>query len=147
VSKAWNESERLKHWWGPKGFTWVSGKKDLQVGGVFHYGMRSPDGQEMWGKFVYREITAPTRLIFTNSFTDAKGNTIRAQFSATWPLEVLNTLTFTEQEGNTMLTLRGIPFNATETGRKTFRDAQKGMQQGFKGTLDQLDDYLAKVKV
>src|SRR5580704_13391744 len=56
VWKAFTESERLMRWWGPKGFTMQVAKLDLRPGGVFHYCMRSPDGRDMWGKFVYREI-------------------------------------------------------------------------------------------
>ena len=52
-------------------------------------------------------------------------------------------MTLSEQDGKTTLTLRGVPINATEEERKTFEDGHKSMQQGFKGTLDQLDDYLA----
>ncbi len=59
VWKAWTEPERLKHWWGPKGVKIVSCKVDLRPDGVFHYSMRMPDGQEMWGKFIYREIVRP----------------------------------------------------------------------------------------
>ncbi len=44
VFKAWTETERLTRWWGPKGFTMLSCKLDLRPGGVFLYGMRSPDG-------------------------------------------------------------------------------------------------------
>ncbi|MDB5085384.1 MAG: activator of Hsp90 ATPase 1 family protein, partial [Bacilli bacterium] len=69
-------------------------KIDLRPGGIFHYRQRSPEGQEMWGKFVYREIVAPEKLIFTNSFSDEAGNTVRAPFSPTWPLKILNTFTF-----------------------------------------------------
>ncbi len=144
VFKAWTESERLARWWGPKGFTWVSAKLDLRPGGVFHYCMRSPDGREMWGKFVYREILAPERIVFVNSFSDEEGNTVRAPFSSDWPLEVLNTLTLAEHEGRTMLTLRGYPINATESERKAFEAGYESMKQGFKGTLDQLAHYLAK---
>src|SRR5437899_7660320 len=70
VFKAWTEPERLAQWWGPKGFTMKKVSVDLRPGGVFHYGMTSPDGHEMWGRFVYREITPPERLIFVNSFSD-----------------------------------------------------------------------------
>lgn len=97
----------------------------------------------MWGKFVYREIVAPEKLIFINSFSNEKGNLTRHPMSATWPLEVLNTLTLSEHEGKTTVTLRGGPLNATELERKTFKDGHKSMQQGFKGTLDQLAAYLA----
>jgi uncharacterized protein YndB with AHSA1/START domain len=144
VFKALTESDRLAQWWGPKGFTWVSATLDLRPGGVFHYCMRAPNGQEMWGKFVYREIVAPERIVFVNSFADEKGNTIRHFASPTWPLEVLNVLTLAEHDGKTMLTMKGHPINATEMERKTFDDAHKSLERGFGGTLDQLAEYLAK---
>ncbi|MBI3664125.1 MAG: SRPBCC domain-containing protein [Acidobacteria bacterium] len=144
VWKAWTESERLAKWWGPKGFTMLVGKLNLRPGGAFHYGMRAPTGQEMWGKFVYREIVAPERLVFTVSFSDEAGGLTRHPLAPNWPLEVLNVLTFAEHQGKTTVTITGIPINATELERKTFEDGHKSMQQGFTGTLDQLADYLAK---
>jgi uncharacterized protein YndB with AHSA1/START domain len=45
---------------------------DLRPGGVFHYGLRSPNGHDMWGKFVYREIVAPERIVFVVSFADER---------------------------------------------------------------------------
>ncbi len=142
VWKAWTEAERLKRWWGPKGFTMGVAKLELRPGGIFHYSMRPPDGRELWGRFVYREISAPGRLVFIVSFSDATGGVVRHWLSPTWPLEVLNTLTLAEEGGRTTLTLRGVPINATEQERKTFEDGSGSMQQGFKGTLDQLDGYL-----
>ena len=63
VWKAWTEAERLGKWWGPKGFDIVSVKLDLRPGGTFHYGLKSPEGLEMWGKFIsvsYTHLTLPT---------------------------------------------------------------------------------------
>ncbi|MFC4766492.1 SRPBCC domain-containing protein [Effusibacillus consociatus] len=148
VFKAFTQSEHLQHWWGPKGFTMNVAKLDLRPGGIFQYSMRSPEGHEMWGKFVYREIAEPEKLVYVSSFSDAEGNTVRAPFSSissTWPLEVLNMLTFTEHEGKTTLTMRGGPINATEEEIKTFESMLESMQQGFAGTFDQLADYLAMV--
>src|SRR5215471_11703282 len=86
VWQAHTELEHLKHWWGPKGFTWMGGKIDLRPGGVFHYGLRSPDGQAMWGKFIFREIVAPERLVFIVSFSDEKEGVTHHPLSPTWPL-------------------------------------------------------------
>jgi uncharacterized protein YndB with AHSA1/START domain len=144
VWQAWTDPEQLKHWWGPKGFRWVRSALDLRPGGVFHYHLRSPDGREMWGKFRYHEIVAPERLVFIVSFSDAQGGTTRHPMSATWPLEVMNTLTLSELRGRTTLTLTGLPHNASEEERHTFRKGHVSMQQGFKGTLDQLENYLAR---
>ena len=144
VWKALTESDRLARWWGPTGFTMLVRTLDLRPGGVFHYAMRSPDGHIMWGRFLYRNIEAPTRLVFVNSFADEEGNIARAPFSSTWPLEILNTLTLDEAGGKTTLTLRGGPINATEEERETFWNAQESTRQGFAGTFDQLAAYLAE---
>ena len=143
VFKAQAESERLERWWGAKGFTTRVIKLDFRPGGVFHYSMRTPDGHQMWGKFVYREILAPERIVFINSFADKEGNTIQAPFSQTWPLEVLNTLTFSEHAGKTTLTIRSVPYKATKEERETFETGLDSMRQGFNGSLERLADHLA----
>jgi uncharacterized protein YndB with AHSA1/START domain len=145
VWKAFTESDRLARWWGPKGFTMLVRTLEFRPGGVFHYALRSPEGQVMWGRFVYRDIVAPERLVFVNSFADEAGNVIRSPFSPTWPLEIVNTLTLAEAGGKTRLTLRGGPIHATEEERTTFWNAQESTRQGFAGTFDQLAAYLAEV--
>ena len=142
VWKAWTQSERLARWWGPKGFAMEIAKLDLRPGGIFHYRMRSPDGRDMWGKFVYREIAAPERIVFVNCFSDERAGVTRHPMSPTWPLQVLSTVTFAERDGKTTLTLRGVPINASQEERQTFAAGFASMRQGFAGTLDQLDQYL-----
>jgi len=145
VWKAVTESDRLTHWWGPKGFTMLLCEVDLRPGGVFRYAMRSPDGHEMWGKWVYRDIVPPERLSSVVSFTDEHAKILRHPASPTWPLEVLNIMTLSEHDGKTTMTISGYPINATEEERKTYDAGRGSMKQGFKGTLDQLEAYLAKV--
>lgn len=101
VFKVWTDPKHLAQWWGPKGFTLHVQALDLRPDGVFHYSQQSPDGQVMWGKFVYREIAAPERLVFVSSFSDEAGNTVRHPWSADWPLEILNIVTLSEHEGKT----------------------------------------------
>jgi uncharacterized protein YndB with AHSA1/START domain len=144
VWKAYSSLDALSKWWGPKGFEWIDGKLDFKPAGVFHYGMRSPTGEEMWGKFIYREIVKPECLAFLTSFSDRAGNTVRAPFADDWPLEVLNVLNFTELNGVTTVAMRGTPHNATEAEKKRFEAMKPSMNVGFKGTLDQLEQYLAQ---
>ena len=147
VWQAFADPERMKHWFGPKGSTIVSSKMDLHVGGTYHGAMRNPDGQVMWAKFVYREVTPPERLSWVHSFSDENGGLTRHPLSATWPLELLTTVTFEEApSGKTKLTLRWSPINATEEERKTFEAARDGMTQGWDGTFERLDAYLAEAK-
>ena len=146
VWKAWTERERLMQWFGPKGFTMPIAKLDFRPGGSLHYCLRSPDGKEMWGKFVYREIVPPERIVLVNSFSDKDGNLTRHPLSASWPLEMLTTTTFAEEKGRTTVTIRLVPLNATEEERKTFDTSHDGMRQGWTGTFDQLTEYLAKIE-
>jgi uncharacterized protein YndB with AHSA1/START domain len=145
VFKAFTEKEHLLNWWGPKGWTLDITKLEVKPDGVFHYSQESKDGHVMWGKFVFREIKSPEKLVYTNSFSDEEGNTVRAPFNNNWPLEILNTLTFTENKGKTTLTMIGIPVSPNEEEVKTLEQSQEMVQKGFEGTFDQLDDYLSKV--
>jgi uncharacterized protein YndB with AHSA1/START domain len=144
VWKAWTEVERLKQWFSPKGFTVIAAKMDFRVGGSYHYGIRAPDGKEMWGKWVFREIVAPERLVLVNSFSDATGGMTRHPMSPTWPREMLSTTTFAESAGRTTLTLEWQPVNATPEEIATFEAGRAGMTQGWSGTMDQFTAYLAK---
>jgi uncharacterized protein YndB with AHSA1/START domain len=148
VWQAWTDPEALAQWWGPKGSTIRVVKHDMRPGGVFHYAMAFP-GREMWGRFAYREIVPPERLVFINSFSDPEGGITRPpypQLGDHWPLEILNRLTLTEHDGKTTLTLRGAPINASEEGRKAYASMHGSMRQGFAGTFEQLDAYLAKAR-
>jgi uncharacterized protein YndB with AHSA1/START domain len=148
VWKVWTEPEHLAQWWGPKGCTLRVVKLDVRPGGIFHYAMVYQPGQDMWGRFVYREIVAPERMVYVSSFSDAEGGVTRAPFPqlrGTFPLEILNTLTLAEGGGKTTMTVRGRPLNATEEERKTYRGMFSSMQQGFTGTFDKLAQYLTKL--
>jgi uncharacterized protein YndB with AHSA1/START domain len=145
VWKAWTEAERLAQWWGPKGCEIRVIKLDFRPGGIFHYAMAFQPGQEMYGRFMYRDIAAPECMEYISSFSDPEGGITRAPFggiAADFPLEVLNIMTLTEQGGKTTMTLRGGPVYPSEAERKCYAGMAESMQQGFAGTFDKLDDYL-----
>ena len=146
VWKAFTEPERLEQWWGPRGFNTRVHKLELRPGGVFLYSQRMPDGRQMWGKWVYREIVALERMVVVTSFCDENETPVRHPMDPNWPLEMLSSSTFSEHQGRTTLTIRAIAINATESERKTFDDGKKSMDEGFTGTLDQLAQYLAKAQ-
>jgi uncharacterized protein YndB with AHSA1/START domain len=144
VWKAWTERDRLMQWFGPKGFMMFAAKNDLRPGGVFHYALRGPDGSEVWGKWVYREVVPPERLVFVSGFSDPEGTLTRHPMAPTWPLEMLSKVTFTEDGGKTTVTVEWRPLGATDEERKTFASSHASMRQGWGGTFDQFADYLAK---
>lgn len=135
--KAWSDPERMKLWWGPKGFTSPFSRIDFRVGGVYLNCMRSPEGKDYWSTGAYREIVEPDRIVCTDCFADEKGNVVPAThygMSPDFPLEMLVTVTFEEQEGKTKLTLRhaGIPPGAD----------REGARQGWSESFDKLAEIL-----
>jgi uncharacterized protein YndB with AHSA1/START domain len=138
VFKAWTNPEHLMRWWAPKGCSTPFCKVELRPGGKFHYCMRLPEGRDIWGIGIYREIMAPARLVYTDSFADAQGNPVSPVhygMSASHPAESLVTVTFEEQEGKTRLTLRhAIPVSVEE---------RKGTEQGWSEMLERLAETLA----
>lgn len=146
VWKMYSEAEHLAKWWGPKGSNIEIAAFDFRPGGIFHYSMGMPNGQRLWGKFMYREIEPQTKIVFVNAFSDEKGNVTRNPWAPTWPLEVFNTMTLAAKGNQTEIYLAGGPFNATEEERNTFLSAFDSMNAGFKGTFEQLDEYLASLQ-
>jgi uncharacterized protein YndB with AHSA1/START domain len=141
------EPERMRQWWGPKGCKVVAANMDLRPGGIYHYGLEMPNGQTMWGKFVFREIAAPERIEFINSFSDESAGTTRHPLVPTWPLQLLSTFTLESAGAKTRFTVRWSPYEATQEERDVFDSAEMrvSMSNGWGGTLDQLEAYLKTV--
>lgn len=146
VWKAWSEADQLEHWWGPKGCTIEIPRFEFRPGGFCHYVMKSGDAPPMWGRFNYREIVAPVRLVWLNSFSNENCGIARAPFSALCPLEITNSVTFEQHAGVTTATLRAEPFGEVAEERKYFDElcASGSLEQGYGGSFEQLAELLAK---
>ena len=143
--QCFTDPERMKQWWGPKGVKILRAKMDMRPGGSYHYGMQTPDGTVMWGKFVYRKIDPQDRIEFINSFSDEAGGLARHPFAPNWPLELLSVFTFENAPGGkTKFTIHWSPLNATAEEQKTFDAGYASMTQGWGGTMDQLATYLTQ---
>jgi uncharacterized protein YndB with AHSA1/START domain len=146
VFKVFSEAHHLAQWWGPAGMQIHVQKLDFRPGGIFHYNMVAANGYTMWGRFIYRDIISPEKIVFVNSFSDAEGNIARAPFPGPWPLEMYNIFTLTEEHNKTTLTIKGAPIHATAEERQTYINGFDSMQQGFGGTFDQLREYLTTLQ-
>ena len=143
VWQAWTEAEHLKKWWGPKGFVVTHCKVDLRPGGMHLYCLRAPDGSDMWGRMVYREIRKPERLVWINSFSDPKGGITRHPMHQTWPLELHTTALFEAQGNRTKVTIQWLPGEgSSDLERKTFDENRPSMNMGWSGTFDQHEGFL-----
>ena len=68
VWQAWTTEADAAEWWHPRGIEIKTGSVsvDARVGGRYAYTMVNPaDGQEYPTAGVYREVTAPERLVYT----------------------------------------------------------------------------------
>jgi uncharacterized protein YndB with AHSA1/START domain len=149
VWRCFTRVEHLKQWWGPKGVKIVTAKVDFRVGGFFHYSMQPPGGDIMWGKMAYREITPLDRIVFINSFSDEAGGVTRHPLAPGWPLQLLSTFAFEDVPGGkTKLTVHWSPYEATLEEQALFASDQSrvSMTNGWTGTLDKLEAYLAEEK-
>src|SRR6478735_2420423 len=85
--KVWTESGHFGRWFGPKGVNVTLKKFDPRPDGMTHYSMTLPDGKKIWGRAVYREVVAPSRLVWINSFSDPEGGiTPHPLTPDPWPL-------------------------------------------------------------
>lgn len=143
VFDAWTRLESLQKWFGPKGVAITAATLDLRPGGVFHYCMRLPDGGAMWGKWTFREVATPERLVSVVAFSDESGADRRAPWEANWPLHTLSDIGFEDLGGRTKLRVAWSPLHVTEAERRVFVAGRDGMQAGWSGTLDRLEEFLA----
>jgi uncharacterized protein YndB with AHSA1/START domain len=144
VFDAFSHAEALAQWWGPVNMPIDVIKLDFRPQGIFHYCMKGA-GEPRYGIFHYVTIEAPNKIEWINSFANEAGEIIQAPFPGLiFPKEIMNIMTLTEEEAVTTLHLTGYPINASEEEENTYYSMFASMNQGFTGTLDQLENYLKK---
>lgn len=140
VFNVWTAPDHLARWFGPKDATLVTARMDLRPGGAFHFCM-DVNGQVIWGRWVFREVTAPERIVFVNSFSDEKGGLTRHPTNPSLPSELLATIEFAGEGDRTRITLRWVPFHATPEEIRAFREEFDIIARSNE-LLDKLDTYL-----
>jgi uncharacterized protein YndB with AHSA1/START domain len=66
IFNAWTDPDRLKNWWGPKGFTNTFHEFDLRPGGKWSFIMHGPDGVNYPNESIFVEIIEPELLVFNH---------------------------------------------------------------------------------
>jgi uncharacterized protein YndB with AHSA1/START domain len=126
VFAAFTEREHVVNWWAPSGAT--IHEYDSRPGGLWHYSMPGPEGEQYRFKVKFIQIDQPTRLVYDYG-EDAE--------DASEP--VRTSVTFVEENGKTRVTLQ-LMF-ATAAARE--EAAQYGAAAGAQQALRSLADYLA----
>jgi len=106
--QAWSNSDDVKQWWGPTGFTAPLANMDFREGGSSLVAMRSPDGHEFYNTWTYRLIEPFKRIEFVVAFVNAAGDKVEPAtlgMPADLASEVPHTVSFERIARGTRLTV------------------------------------------
>jgi uncharacterized protein YndB with AHSA1/START domain len=142
----WSNPKHFSQWLAPTGFEMQFLRSDIRPGGSTFYFMTGPGGAKMYGRAEYREIHQPDRLVYTQQFCDEHEKISRHPRFPTWPETMLTTVNLTaEGPDRTRVTVTWEPHGAvTREELETFIKSRAGMTQGWTGSFDKLESYLAK---
>ena len=127
VFEAWSNPDLFTRWWVPKsaGMKLESCAMDVRTGGAYRLVFRHPAFDQPMAFFgTYKEVTPPTRLVWTNEESEEGA---------------ITTVTFEERGGETLVTLRELyPTKAA------LDDALAGSAEALPEQFEQLDEVLAE---
>jgi uncharacterized protein YndB with AHSA1/START domain len=147
VFEMWADPKHFSQWLAPTGFNMSYLKDDLRVGGRTHFKMTDGASTTMYGGMNYLEITRPSRIVYTQNFTDEKDERVTTHpHLTTWPRTMLTTVVFSEESpGRTRVTVTWEPQgDVSRDELATFIKEKSGMTQGWTGSFDKLEAYLAR---
>jgi len=76
VWKAWSESEYIKQWWGPHGFTAPVADINFREGNKSLVAMNHPDMGTFYNTWMYTKIEPMEQIEFISRFADENGRTL-----------------------------------------------------------------------
>jgi uncharacterized protein YndB with AHSA1/START domain len=131
VFDAMTKPEHVRRWWGilDENYSLSRCDIDLRPGGTWHWVGRGPKG-EFGFHGVYREVTPPDRLVFTEIFDPFPDG------------ESIVTTTFTEEDGQTRMTVTAL-YESREV-----RDTvlATGMEKGAAISYDRLEEVVQELQ-
>ncbi len=143
----WTNPDHFSKWLPPTGFNMKFLEADIRPGGKISYAMTAENGGlTMYGRVEYIKLEKPHTLVYTQQFTDEKGNVSRHPMSPTWPETMKTQVTLTE-EGSTRTRVTvtwEVIGKASKEEMDIFINGRAGMTQGWTGSFDKLESYLQR---
>lgn len=138
VWSMWTDPAMFKQWYGPMGMSVPVADMNVTIGGTRKVcmEMKSPERtMSMWFTGVYKEISKPSRLVYTESMCDPDGNIIPAEsmgMPAGHPDITEVIVELSESGGKTIMkmTHKGVPEGSAGAG-------------GWNQALDKLVDFVS----
>jgi uncharacterized protein YndB with AHSA1/START domain len=130
VWDAWIDPKQVGQWWGPRGFTLTTEKKDVRTGGRWVYTMHGPDGTDYPNDTYYHEVKELKHLDYDHGASEGRPPLFRV------------TVDFTDLGGETKMDMTmTLPTAEAAAETKMFIKQADG-----DSTWDRLAEYLDKVQ-
>lgn len=107
--------------------------------------MTTPDGLQLWGKWIFRDINQPEKLTLIQSFSNAEGSLGSHPMVPVWPKHTLSTMTLKEVGDKTELLLEWQTYEASAEEIEALNSAFDSMTQGWGSTFENLENYLTQI--
>lgn len=127
VWDAWTDPKQVAQWWGPRGFTITTHKKDVKTGGTWSYIMHGPDGVDYPNTTKFLEVEKYSRMVYDHGGHEDKPPMFRV------------TVTFSETAGKTKMEMT-MALPTPEAAAETKKFIKKA---GGDATWDRLAEYLS----
>ena len=133
VWQVWADPRQLERWWGPPTWPATFVEHDVVVGGLSHYFMTGPEGEQMHGWWRFTALDEPNALAFEDGFADAAGTPDRSM-----PTTKARVWLAPTAAGTRMTVVSGFA-----TAEQMQQLVAVGMVEGITGAMSQIDDILA----
>ena len=137
VWRMWTEPTLFSAWYGPKGFSVPVAEMDLKVGGTrkICMEMKATDRtMTMWFTGIYREVSAPHRLRYTESMCDPDGNILKPEamgMPAGTPEFTEVIVDLSEQGGRTVMVMTHVGVSAGTAGEGGWNQAFEKLSEAL----------------
>ena len=123
----YTDPELIPRWWGPRNTATIVEEFDVRTGGFWRFLTRTEDGSEIVFRGVFREVSAPERIVQTFEWDGMPGHVS------------VETATFEDLGDRTRIVSTSI-FHTPEE-----RDGmlESGMERGMNETYARLEELLA----
>ena len=128
VWEAWVNPEKVAQWWGPRGFTISTVRKDVRKGGDWLYTMHGPDGVDYPNHTQFLEVEPFQRLVYDHGGFEDQPPLFRVQVE------------FSDLNGKTKMKMT-MGFSTTEAATAARIGIKKANGES---TWDRLAEFLEK---
>lgn len=137
IEKVWAlyaDPRKMERWWGPPTYPATVVAHELAPGGVVHYFMTSPEGEEFHGRWDVETVDEPNGFTALDYFADTDGKP-----AAGMPATRME-YSFSSIDGGTRM--------VCVSRYDSLDDLQKvldmGMEEGLRGSMGQMEAVLAE---